>query len=432
MEVKPGYKQTEAGVFPQDWDDESFGKLFTFSNGVNADRDAYGKGLRFVNVLEPITYSHLHGSEIPGRVSLPDSVAAAYAVKKGDVLFNRTSETDADLGLATTYLGTEHVVFGGFVIRGRPTDRRLDPTYSGYAFRTPAIRSQIIRMGQGAIRANIGQQNLKLVIAPIPPKAEQRAIATALRDVDALLEGLTQLIAKKRNLKQAATQQLQTGQTRLPGFHSEWEYAQVQDVIAGYFCGPSPTCEERNIQDESEWGVLKTTASTKGNGWDWTKHKALPRVLWDRPHLELKKGDVIVTKAGPRHRVGVAAWVDFVPPHIIVSGKMIGLRPRLDKAVPLMLAAAISAREAQVFLDQRTTGMAESQVNFENSALLQTPIRIPPIDEQIAISAVLTDIDAEMAVLEARHDKTRDLKQAMMQELLTGKTRLVPAGGAHA
>src|SRR5437660_11520808 len=187
MEVRPDYKQSEAGVFPQDWNAESFGNLFTFSNGVNAEKDAYGKGLRFVNVLEPITYSHLYGPEIPGRVFLPDSVAAAYAVKNGDVLFNRTSETDADLGLAATYLGTEHVVFGGFVIRGRPTDERLDPTYSGYALRAPAIRSQIIRMGQGAIRANIGQQNLKLVIAPIPPKPEQRAIAAALSDVDALL-----------------------------------------------------------------------------------------------------------------------------------------------------------------------------------------------------------------------------------------------------
>ncbi len=148
MEVRPGYRQSEIGVLPQDWDDELFGNLFTFSNGVNADKNAYGKGLRFINVLEPITYSHLYGPEIPGRVSLPDSVAATYAVKKGDVLFNRTSETDADLGLAATYLGTEHVVFGGFVIRGRPTDERLDPTYSGYALRAPAIRSQIVPMGK--------------------------------------------------------------------------------------------------------------------------------------------------------------------------------------------------------------------------------------------------------------------------------------------
>jgi type I restriction enzyme S subunit len=260
---------------------------------------------------------------------------------------------------------------------------------------------------------------------PRPSVPEQRAIATALSDVDALLDGLDRLIAKKRDLKQATMQQLLIGQMRLPGFHGEWNDVQVRDVIASYFCGPSPTCEERHIQDEFEWGVLKTTAATKERGWDWTKHKTLPRVFWNKPHLELKRGDVIVTKAGPRHRVGVACWVDYVPPHIIVSGKMIGLRPRPDKVVPLMLAAAISTRVAQAVLDQRTTGMAESQVNFENVALLETPVRIPLIDEQRAIAAVLSDMDAELVSLEARRDKTRDLKQAMMQELLTGKTRLV-------
>ena len=102
---------------------------------------------RFINVLEPITYSHIYGPEIHGRVDLSEAVVASYAVKRGDVLFNRTSETDAELGLAATYLGSERVVFGGFVIRGRPTNDTLDPTYSGYALRASAIRSQIIRNG---------------------------------------------------------------------------------------------------------------------------------------------------------------------------------------------------------------------------------------------------------------------------------------------
>ena len=278
----------------------------------------------------------------------------------------------------------------------------------------------------------ISGDKLRRMRLPVPPLPERLEIATTLGDVDCLLGALDQLIAKKRDLKQAIKQQLLTGQTRLPGFDGQWEDTQVRDVIARYFCGPSPTCEERNIQDESEWGVLKTTAATEENGWDWTKHKTLPRPYWNRPHLELKKGDVIVTKAGPRHRVGVAAWVDYVPPQIIVSGKMIGLRPRPDRVVPLMLAAVISARETQVFLDQRTTGMAESQVNFENAALLETPIRIPLIEEQNAIAAVLTEMDAELAMLEARRGKTRDLKRAMMQELLSGKTRLVPAAVTRA
>ena len=251
---------------------------------------------------------------------------------------------------------------------------RLKPDYSAeyvaQQLDADGTQTRIAKSVVGTTRLEFSIAAIRRFELPVPANHdEQRAIAGALSDVDGLLGGLDRLIAKKRDLKQAAMQQLLTGETRLPGFHGKWRHAQVREVITGFFCGPSPTCEERNIENAAEWGVLKTTAATKENGWDWTKHKTLPRVFWNKPHLELKRGDVIVTKAGPRHRVGVAAWVDYVPPRIIVSGKMIGLRPNPDKVVPLMLAAAISARDTQMYLDQRTTGMAESQVNFENIAL---------------------------------------------------------------
>jgi len=141
--------------------------------------------------------------------------------------------------LAAVYLGGEHVVFGGFVIRGRPTNDGLDPMFSGYALRAQGIRSQVIPMGQGAVRANIGQQNLSRVLVALPRLPEQRAIAAALSDVDALLGGLDRLIAKKRDLKQAAMQQLLTGQTRLPGFKGEWEVNRLGELFS---CGASDTC----------------------------------------------------------------------------------------------------------------------------------------------------------------------------------------------
>jgi restriction endonuclease S subunit len=104
---------------------------------------------------------------------------------------------------------------------------------------------------------------------------------------------------------------------------------------------------------------------------------------------------------------------------------MIVLRPLPSKAVAPLLSSAIAARQAQQFLDQRTTGMAESQVNFENDALLNTPIVLPAIDEQIAIAKILSDMDDEITALEAETNKARAIKQGMMQTLLTGKVRLV-------
>ena len=431
MEVKPGYKQTEVGVIPEDWRPSTIGAEADLLTGFPFPSDGFvPSGARL-----------LRGSNVKrGELDWQDDITEHWPSITRDIQRYALQDGDVVIAMDGALVGRSYGVVAQrdlpallvqrvARIRSKTTDLRLLGAWIG----SESFVRHVDSVKTHTAIPHISPRDIREFALPLPTDGrEQRAIAAALSDVDALLGGLERLIAKKRDLKQAAMQQLLTGQTRLPGFSGAWEDTQVQDVIAGFFCGPSPTCEERNIQDESEWGVLKTTAATKDNGWDWTKHKTLPRVYWNKPHIELKKGDVIVTKAGPRHRVGVTAWVDYVPPRIIPSGKMIALRPSPDVVTPLILAAAISARGAQTYLDQRTTGMAESQVNFENIALLEAPITIPRFEEQTAIAAVLSDIDAELAALEARRDKTRDLKQAMMQELLTGKTRLVKPEAAHA
>jgi type I restriction enzyme S subunit len=300
----------------------------------------------------------------------------------------------------------------------------VDRQFVYYALQSDRTKKQFSGGLTGSTIGNLGLGTIRETTIAIPQtKATQAAIAGALRDADDLIESLEQLLSKKRLIKQGAMQELLTGKSRLPNFDEPWQDLSVENVITRYFCGPSPTCEERNITGEFEWGVLKTTAAT-WKGWDWTKHKVLPRSYWGLSDRQVEIGDVIVTKAGPRHRVGVTAWVDYVPERILVSGKMIGLRPDPEKAVPLMLAAAISATDAQLFLDHRTTGMAESQVNFENETLLKTPIRLPKIEEQVAIALIVKEMDDDVAALEARFAKTQSLKQGMMQELLTGRIRL--------
>ena len=415
MKVKPAYKQTEAGVIPEEWDVKSFAELFVFRNEVNADKDCYGKGIRFINVLEPITYSHIYGPEIHGRVDLSEAVVASYAVKRGDVLFNRTSETDAELGLAATYLGSERVVFGGFVIRGRPTNDTLDPTYSGYALRASAIRSQIIPMGQGAIRANIGQHNLSLVLAAVPPLPEQRVIAEVLSDVDGLLRGLDQLIAKKNDLKQAAIQQLLTGQTRLPGFHAEWVLKRIGD-FTGCTAGGTPST---------------AIASYWGGSIRWMSSG----------ELNLKRVSEVagrITEDGLRN-----SSAQMLPPRCVLIGLAGQGKTRgtvAMNAVELCTNQSIAAIfPSPAFVSEylfynldarydelRDLSSGEGGRGGLNLTLIKSIlVPLPPIPEQTAIAEVLSDMDAELEALEQRREKTRALKQAMVQELLTGKTKLV-------
>jgi type I restriction enzyme, S subunit len=403
MELRPGYKQTEVGVIPEEWEVKSFDKLFEFRNGVNADKASYGQGVRFINVLEPITYSHIYGPEITGQVSLPEPIARSYAVRRGDVLFNRTSETQEEVGLAATYLGTERVVFGGFVIRGRPIDQSLNPIYSGYALRAPVIRSQIISMGQGAIRSNIGQQSLSLVIAPVPPISEQRAIAGALGDVDALLGVLDQFIAKKRDLKQAAMQQLLTGKIRLPGFGGEWQVHSLGDGIS-LLSGHHVLAQHCNTRGE---GVPYLTGPA-----DFPNGKIQHTKFTKRPKTLCSPDDILVTVKGSGS--GNLVIADGV---YCVSRQLMAIRVRDWHGKFIYYSLLQNASQIKAASTGLIPGLSRSDI-------LEQPLPLPTRDEQTAIAAVLSDMDAELEALEQRLTKTRALKQGMMQELLTGKTRL--------
>jgi type I restriction enzyme S subunit len=198
-----------------------------------------------------------------------------------------------------------------------------------------------------------------------------------------------------------------------------WSRLTIEDLVESHFNGPSPDCDEREVQNSNEWGVLKTTAITWDKGWDWKKHKVLPCKYWGLNRCEVRNGDVLITKAGPRHRVGVVASVDWTPGQIIASGKMIGLRPHQKEVMPRILASALATHDAQRFLDHRTTGMAESQVNFANEVLLQLSVTIPPMEEQRHMTRILDCLDETIRKTEQVFDKLQIAKQGLQHDLLT-------------
>jgi type I restriction enzyme S subunit len=215
FQSKSGFKQTEVGKIPHDWELIPFSDLMSFRNGLNAGREAYGRGTPFINVLEVISNTILEFDDIPGKISAGANALFLYEVKSGDILFNRTSETQDEVGLAAVYLDSRTVVFGGFVIRARIISPHLDPRFSAYALRAPTIRKQIISRGQGAVRANVGQGDLKKILFPLPPPEEQRAIAEALSDIEAELAAFQAKREKARSIKQGMMQELLTGRVRL-------------------------------------------------------------------------------------------------------------------------------------------------------------------------------------------------------------------------
>ena len=250
---------------------------------------------------------------------------------------------------------------------------------------------------------------------------EQCAIAAALSDVDALLDGLDRLIAKKRDLIQAAMQQLLTGQTRLPGFHGEWQMKRLGDAAD---TDPenlgSDTRDDFSFKyialEDVERGILRSHS-------EQVFAKAPSRA-----RRKLRPSDILVSTVRPNLQSHLL-FRGFDGDWVCSTGFCV-VRCREAIAHPPFVFSQMFADGVTRQIDGLLTGSNYPAIGSGDVGSLT--IRFPSFDEQTAIAAVLSDLDDELAALEARRDKTRDLKQAMMQELLTGKTRLVQPEAAHA
>ena len=251
------------------------------------------------------------------------------------------------------------------------------------------------------------------VVLPSNP-VEQRAIAEALSDVDALLGALDRLIAKKRDLKQAAMQQLLTGQTRLPGFHGEWEAVTMRQVLT-----QNATYGIVTAGNFVQTGVKMLRGGDIADG---RINTDLPMVSLEKAaeyaRTSLVKDDVVIALVG---YPGASAKI---PEELIGANisRAVGLLRMNGKVSANFLVCFLNSPDGRRMVLAPSAGSAQQVVNL--AALNKLQFSVPPPPEQTAIAEMLTEIDAELATLEHRREKTRVLKQAMMQDLLTGKTRL--------
>lgn len=405
-------------VLPEGWVLENLGSLFEFQNGVNAEKSAYGAGLRFVNVLEVITNNRLLAADIPGRVRLSPENASAFRVKTRDLLFNRSSETQDEVGMASVYLGAEHVVFGGFVIRGRPRDDRLHPELAASLLRAPAARAQIAARGQGAVRANIAQSDLAGVVIPIPPKDEQDAIAGALSDADALIESLSLLLAKKRQIKQGVMQQLLTGKRRLPGFSSDWRLTELAQV-GQWIGGMTPAMSNAAYWSPAEVPWLSSGDIKKMHITSSAASVSLHAVKSGATKLAAEGSVVVVMRSGILRKFFPVA---LTTRPMAINQDLKALLPNRDVSAEFLLHA-LTYEGPRILSTCLKSGTTVESV--ELGWLKRTQILLPPQGEQQAIAQVLSNMDAEIAMIESRVSKARDVKQGMMQSLLTGRIRIV-------
>ncbi len=423
MEVEADYKQSEVGVIPTDWQVAELGDCLGAhpEYGINAAAVPYSDQLPTYIRITDISREGRFTPE--PRTSVSSSMADYYYLLEGDIVFARTG---ASVGKSYRYDPADGpLVFAGFLIRVRPDPEKLLPTFLQAYVNTTAywrwVRQTSMRSGQPGIN---GSEYAKLRV-PLPSVREQHAISEALSDVDALLDGLDRLIAKKRDLKQAAMQQLLTGRTRLPGFSGEWEVRRLGSYV-------------RFLKNGSHSRAQLTGNGSRKNLHYGDIHTSTRVVLDPRvtamPSLPLKCGTsldrlqdgdlVFVDASEDLDGVGKSVELMGVSGVEVVAG-LHTIAARFDKSV---LADGFKAylQFVPAFRAHLTRLAAGTKVYATRRAhIASAEIRLPGVSEQFAIAAVLSDMDAEIGALEARRDKTRNLKQAMTQELLTGRIRLV-------
>ena len=345
---------------------------------------------------------------------------AEFRLSVGNVVIGRRGE----MGRCAFVQTEEHGWLcgtGSMIIRTGPS---LDARFIQRVLSSPPVIAAIENASVGSTMINLNQGTLGTLHVPLPPtKAEQEAIAEALSDADALIESLEQLLAKKRQIKQGAMQELLTGKKRLPGFSGEWAVKPFGEVC-WFQEGPGV----RNSQfTASGIKLLNGTNIFRGvlNLDSTSRFISEKEAYGAYAHFLADAGDIVIASSGitiERFHEKVAFVREFDLP-FCMNTSTIRFKPFTGVLSSVFLYEFLTSDAFKRMIGGQATGSA--QLNFGPSHVAKVTISLPSLPEQTTIAAILSDMDAEIAALEAKLTKARQLKQGVMQELLTGRIRLV-------
>jgi len=395
VEVKPGYKQTEVGVIPEEWECHALDDSIDLLTGYPFPSSGYSNSgvrlLRCSNVNRGVTNWSEEATRFWPKVTLD---IRRYVLKAGDIV----------VAMDGSLVGRSFAMLSENDLPAILLQRvaRIRSECIKQKFLKAWICSDIFTKHCDSVKTitaipHISPADIKSFIIAIPPTlAEQEAIAEALSDADTLIESLDQLIAKKRNLKEGAMQELLTGKKRLPEFSGEWEMKQLGEIA---FVNKG---SQLHIVDASEHGRF---AHLNGG--------ITPSGYTDKSNTPANT--IAISEGG-----NSCGYVQFMFEPFWCGGHCYAVIPNgVDNN---FLFHALKENESSIMRLRVGSGLP----NIQKNDLLEFELRCPTNhDEQTAIATILSDMDTEIAELEAKLAKVRQIRQGMMQELLTGRIRLV-------
>ncbi|MDC5100627.1 restriction endonuclease subunit S [Acinetobacter baumannii] len=376
--------------FDGDWSETLFQDLFIFKNGVNASKEQYGSGIKFINVLDIINNPNgITYDSIIGSVNITSKEIDKNLVKYGDVLFQRSSETREEVGQSNVYLGKDPVVFGGFVIRGS-AQKEYDPIFMNGLLKTDSLRDQITQLSGGSTRFNIGQDSLNKVSAYLPLKEEQTKIASFLSAVDEKISQLTQKHELLSQYKQGMMQKLFSQQLRFKADDGS-EFGEWKSVFLG------------DISKPQQWKTISSSELTEigypvfgANGY-----------IGFYPKYNHINETIAVTCRG-----ATCGEVTLVKAKSYITGNAMSIDEiNENEHSTLYIYYALCFRGFKDVI----SGSAQPQI--VGNAIRKVTFQIPCLEEQTKIANFLSAIDRKIEVVAQQIEQAKTWKKGLLQQM---------------
>ncbi|MCS3238064.1 restriction endonuclease subunit S [Bacteroides ovatus] len=410
MMIETKFKKTDIGEIPEDWDIKALGdigepkmckRIMKSQTKEFGDIPFYKIGT-FGNIPNAFISKELF-EDYKNKFSFP---------RKGEILISAAGT----IGRAIIYNGEDSYYQDSNIVW---IDNNESFVLNSFLFNIYKIVEWDTNTGT---ISRLYNDNLKRTLIQFPPIAEQQRIATVLSDIDALLSILSKKIEKKKLIKQGVMQRLLTGKKRLAGFTRPWVKKNITEI-----CTIKARIGWQGLKTDEylDYGnfVLITGTDFENGGINWSNCSFVSKERFEQDeNIKIKQGDVLITKDGS---IGKVAYLDFIPMEGTLNSGVFVVRPKdISNLNNNYLALFFKSKFFEDFIAQLKAGSTIAHLYQKDFIRLQ--LNYPKdLSEQAAIVTIFSDMDREIEALEAKRVKYEQVKQGMMQQLLTGKIRLI-------
>ena len=406
-------KMTEIGPIPQEWDALPLSDIGNFSKGAGITREQANSGnLPCVRYGEIYTTHDNYIRAFYSHIS-PELAKTATRLKTGDILFAGSGETKEEIGKAVSFIGEEEAYAGGDIIILSPKVP-ASSLYLGFVLNDEASVRQKSSMGQGDAVVHIHAKELANVVVPFPHPTEQKHIAEVLQSIDTLIAELDKVVSKKRLMKQGAMQQLLTGKVRVKGFSTPWIEVELRQTGVMKSGGTPSTLVPEYWNGDINW--LQSGAVQNCYIYPSAVSQKITELGLSKSAAYLISHDsVLIALTG-----ATCANVGYLTFDSAANQSVVSIEPYPEYSAKFLYQLLLTKRD---LILQNRGGSAQGGVTLNQ--LKGITVTLPrDLEEQVEIAAILSAMDNEIAALEAERDKYKNIKQGMMQKLLTGQIRL--------